>query len=101
MSNFEGVEHRLEYVTKIRGVSYYNDSKATNLDSVKVALDSFENKIYLLMGGQDKGGNFVDIIPHFKNKVKKIVTFGQASNKISKALRDAARLKKLKTLGMR
>ena len=98
MINFQGVEHRLEYVTEIRGVSYYNDSKATNLDSVIVALDSFDNNIYLLMGGQDKGGNFIDIIPHLKNKVKQIITFGQASNKISKALRDAVRLKKVKDL---
>ena len=67
MTNFQGIEHRLEYVTEIRGVSYYNDSKATNLDSVKVALDSFDNNIYLLMGGQDKGGNFIDNIPHLKN----------------------------------
>jgi UDP-N-acetylmuramoylalanine--D-glutamate ligase len=98
MSNFSGVEHRLEYVMEIEGVSYYNDSKATNLDSVKVALDSFDQNILLLMGGKDKGGNFVDIIPHFKDKVKKIITFGQASDKISIALRDAVRLKKVKDL---
>ena len=98
MINFKGVEHRLEFVKKIRGVSYYNDSKATNLDSVKVALDSFENKIYLLMGGQDKGGNFLELIPYLKNKVKKIITFGQASNKLSKTLRDAVRLKKVENL---
>lgn len=98
MTNFQGIEHRLEYVTEIRGVSYYNDSKATNLDSVKVALDSFDNNIYLLMGGQDKGGDFIDLIPHFKNKVIRIITFGQASNKISKALRDAVRLIRVKDL---
>ena len=98
MINFKGVEHRLEFVKNIGGVSYYNDSKATNLDSVKVALDSFDNKIYLLMGGQDKGGNFLDLIPYLKNKVKKIITFGQASDKVSKALRDAVRLKKVEDL---
>ena len=98
MSNFSGVEHRLEYVMEIEGVSYYNDSKATNLDSVKVALDSFDQNILLLMGGKDKGGNFVDIIPHFKDKVKKIITFGQARDKISIALRDAVRLKKVNDL---
>ena len=98
MINFKGVEHRLEFVKNIGGVSYYNDSKATNLDSVKVALDSFDNKIYLLMGGQDKGGNFLDLIPYLKNKVKKIITFGQASGKVSKALRDAVRLKKVEDL---
>ena len=98
MINFKGVEHRLEFVKNIGGVSYYNDSKATNLDSVKVALDSFDNKIYLLMGGQDKEGNFLDLAPYLKNKVKKIITFGQASDKVSKALRDAVRLKKVKDL---
>ena len=98
MINFKGVEHRLEFVKNIGGVSYYNDSKATNLDSVKVALDSFDNKIYLLMGGQDKGGNFLDLAPYLKNKVKKIITFGQARDKISIALRDAVRLKKVNDL---
>ena len=55
-------------------------------------------KIYLLLGGQDKGGNFLDLIPYLKNKVKKIITFGQASGKVSKALRDAVRLKKVEDL---
>ena len=50
------------------------------------------------MGGQDKGGNFLDLAPYLKNKVKKIITFGQASDKVSKALRDAVRLKKVKDL---
>ena len=76
MENFPGVEHRLEFVSSISGVSYYNDSKATNLESVKVALESFEKKIYLILGGKDKGGDFVNLIPYLKQKVKNVIIFG-------------------------
>ncbi len=98
METFRGVEHRLEFVSSISGVSYYNDSKATNLESVKVALESFENKIYLILGGKDKGGDFVNLIPYLKQKVKNVIIFGQAREKISLALRDAVRLKQVNDL---
>tara|TARA_Y100001970_G_scaffold55466_1_gene70281 strand:+ start:6917 stop:8293 length:1377 start_codon:yes stop_codon:yes gene_type:complete len=98
LKTFTGVEHRLEFVSSVSGVSYYNDSKATNLESVKVAINSFENKIYLILGGKDKGGDFVELIPFLKEKVKNVITFGQASKKISLALRDAVRLKQVKNL---
>ena len=58
MSTFGGVKHRLEKVCEINGVTYYNDSKATNVDAVKVALDSFDTSIHLILGGKDKGGDF-------------------------------------------
>ena len=58
----------------------------------------FSNKIYLILGGKDKGGDFVDLIPYLKQKVKNVITFGQASKKISLALRDAVRLKQVKNL---
>ena len=98
MENFSGVEHRLEFVSSVSGVSYYNDSKATNLESVKVALESFEKKIYLILGGKDKGGDFVNLIPYLKQKVKNVIIFGQAREKISLALRDAVRLKQVNDL---
>ena len=98
MEYFPGVEHRLEFVSSVSGVSYYNDSKATNLESVKVALESFEKKIYLILGGKDKGGDFVNLIPYLKQKVKNVIIFGQAREKISLALRDAVRLKQVNDL---
>jgi len=98
MSTFVGVEHRLERVLDVNGVTYYNDSKATNVDAVKVALDSFNSAIHLILGGKDKGGKFSQLLPHAQNKVKEIVAYGQASEKISAALRDAVKLEQVSSL---
>jgi UDP-N-acetylmuramoylalanine--D-glutamate ligase len=98
MSTFGGVKHRLEKVCEINGVTYYNDSKATNVDAVKVALDSFDTSIHLILGGKDKGGDFSQLLPHTKNKVKEIVAYGQAGEKISTALRDAVKLEQVSSL---
>ena len=98
MSTFGGVKHRLEKVCEINGVTYYNDSKATNVDAVKVALDSFDTSIHLILGGKDKGGDFSQLLSHTKNKVKKIVAYGQAGKKISTALRDAVKLEQVSSL---
>jgi len=98
MSTFGGVKHRLEKVCEINGVTYYNDSKATNVDAVKVALDSFDTSIHLILGGKDKGGEFSQLLPHTQNKVKEIVAYGQAGEKISTALRDAVKLEQVSSL---
>ena len=98
ISTFVGVEHRLERVLDINGVTYYNDSKATNVDAVKVALDSFDNTIYLILGGKDKGGKFSQLLPHAQNKVKEIVVYGQAIETISAALGDAVKLEQVSSL---
>ena len=98
ISTFVGVEHRLERVLDINGVTYYNDSKATNVDAVKVALDSFDNTIYLILGGKDKGGEFSQLLPHAQNKVKEIVVYGQAIETISAALGDAVKLEHVSSL---
>ena len=95
MSSFSGVEHRLERVTEISGVTYYNDSKATNVDAVKVALDSFTEPTLLILGGKDKGGNFEQLLPHTHNNVKEIIAYGQAGDKIAAALRDAVRFEQV------
>ncbi len=98
MSSFTGVPHRLERVMELNGVIYYNDSKATNVDAVKVALDSFENDIHLILGGKDKGGEFSQLLPHAQNKVKEIVAYGQAGEMISTALGDAVKLECVSSL---
>ena len=98
MSTFVGVEHRLEKVLNINGVTYYNDSKATNVDAVKVALDSFDKSIHLILGGKDKGGEFSQLLPHAQNKVKEIVAYGQAGKKISAAFGDAIKLERVSSL---
>ena len=91
MSQFSGVPHRLEPIVEINGVTYINDSKATNLDAVQVALESFTQPIILILGGLDKGGDFRSILPHTHNNLKEVIAFGQAKELILTALRDAVR----------
>lgn len=91
MGTFRGVPHRLEKVAEFNGVTYVNDSKATNLDAVKVALKSYPGPIILILGGKDKGGDFSELLPLFRNRVKQIIAIGQAQPRILAALRDAAR----------
>ena len=91
MATFTGVPHRLEPVVTLQGVDYVNDSKATNIDSVKVALDSFNKSIILILGGQYKGGNFEKLLPH-ANNIKAVLAYGQAHQTIETALGDAVRL---------
>ena len=75
IQEFYGVAHRIEYVKVIDEVAYYNDSKATNVDSTIVALQSFEQPIILLAGGYDKKTGFNDLIPYM-DKVKKLIVYG-------------------------
>jgi UDP-N-acetylmuramoylalanine--D-glutamate ligase len=82
LGDFQGVEHRLEFVRELDGVRYINDSKATNIDSVWYALRSFENPIFLILGGQDKGNDYNQIKGLVVNKVKKIYAIGSSADKI-------------------
>jgi UDP-N-acetylmuramoylalanine--D-glutamate ligase len=82
MSSFTGIEHRLEKVGIIKGVTFVNDSKATNIDAVKVALESFNQPIILILGGKDKGGDFSRLEP-FRNRIKSILAYGDAREKIT------------------
>ena len=86
MQTFSGVPHRLEYILTLDGVDYYNDSKATNIDSVKVALDSFPGPVILIMGGRDKGANFRELHPYLAGKVKRIIVLGEAADRIQESL---------------
>ena len=90
ISNFKGVEHRIEFVKEINGVKYYNDSKATNVDSTKVALESFDKNIQLILGGQDKGSPYKPIFNLIKKKVKNIFLIGEATDIIKKELKGSA-----------
>ena len=81
LKEFKGVEHRLEYVDTINGVTYYNDSKATNCVSTITALNSFDKPTILLLGGYDRGHSFHDLDDSMKN-VKCVVCFGETKNRI-------------------
>ena len=98
ISNFKGVEHRIEFVKEINGVKYYNDSKGTNVDSTKVALESFDKNIQLILGGQDKGSPYKPIFNLIKKKVKNIFLIGEATNIIKKQLKGSAKMTECETL---
>ena len=82
LSDFDGVEHRLEYVRTIGGVRYVNDSKATNVNSTWYALESMTTPVVLILGGKDKGNDYSEILPLVKSKVKHIVAMGLHNEKI-------------------
>lgn len=82
LKTFKGVEHRLELVREIEGIKFVNDSKATNVDSVVVALKSFDQPLYLILGGQDKGNDYKMIEELVKEKVKKIYAIGSSAEKV-------------------
>jgi UDP-N-acetylmuramoylalanine--D-glutamate ligase len=84
-NNFKGIPHRLQVVRVVNGVSFVNDSKSTNPSSTIWAFNNIKGNIILIAGGKDKGVDYESIIPHMK-KVKKVNLFGQAAEKINKAL---------------
>lgn len=82
LENFEGVEHRLEHVAKIRGVEYINDSKATNVNAAFYALECMDKNTVWILGGVDKGNDYADLLPLVREKVKAIVCLGIENDKI-------------------
>ncbi|MCM3698494.1 UDP-N-acetylmuramoyl-L-alanine--D-glutamate ligase [Paenibacillus macerans] len=85
LRTFRGVEHRLEYVAEKRGVVYYNNSKATNAKATIMALGALTAPIVLIAGGLDRGSDYMELVPVFKQKVKVLVALGQTKEKIAKA----------------
>jgi UDP-N-acetylmuramoylalanine--D-glutamate ligase len=88
LSDFQGVEHRLEHVLKIHGVDYINDSKATNVNSAWYALESMTTPTVWIVGGQDKGNDYSELFDLVTQKVKAIVCLGKDNTKIMKAFKD-------------
>ncbi|WP_105614964.1 UDP-N-acetylmuramoyl-L-alanine--D-glutamate ligase [Vallitalea okinawensis] len=79
---FEAVEHRIEYVSTINGVRYYNDSKATNPDAAIKGLDAMQWPTVLIGGGMDKDSDFTDWVNGFEGKVKQLIVFGETADQI-------------------
>ena len=88
LRRFEGLEHRLEPVRELGGVTYINDSKGTNVGAVLKSLESFSNPVVLIAGGRDKAGEFSLLRDMVKERVKALILIGEASEKIKKALGD-------------
>jgi len=90
IKRFKGVEHRIEYVAEIDGVKFFNDSKATNVDSTVKALQAFHRNIIVILGGKDKDSDYTLLRPLIRERVKRIVLIGAASDKIAAQLRGDA-----------
>ncbi|MBP3038729.1 UDP-N-acetylmuramoyl-L-alanine--D-glutamate ligase [Bacillaceae bacterium Marseille-Q3522] len=88
LHTFKGVKHRLQYVGEKEGRTFYNDSKATNILATKNALISFPQPVILLAGGLDRGNEFDELLPFFKN-VKAVILFGQTANKLERIAKEA------------
>lgn len=85
IDSFNGVEHRIEKVTTYKGITYYNDSKATNTDSAIKALDAFHQPVILLAGGHDKMTPLEDFMAKVKSNTKAVIFMGEAANRFTQA----------------
>jgi UDP-N-acetylmuramoylalanine--D-glutamate ligase len=90
LKSFPGVEHRIEFVSKINGIEFYNDSKATNPDSTLVALETFKGRgVILILGGRDKGVGLDALCKKVKEEVKAVVLMGKATGRFDEALKQS------------
>ncbi|MFD0692748.1 UDP-N-acetylmuramoyl-L-alanine--D-glutamate ligase [Paenibacillus sp. GCM10027628] len=84
LRSFQGVEHRLEFVRKLNGISFYNNSKATNPAASIKSIEAFEQNIVLIAGGLDRGSDYMELLPIFRERIKGVVTLGQTKEKINR-----------------
>lgn len=92
VAGFKGVEHRLEFVRLLRGVEFYNDSKATNVDAAMKAVASFAGGVHLILGGKDKNSDYGTMAPLLKERVKVVYTIGSAAEKIERQLQGVVKI---------
>ncbi|HVN97727.1 MAG TPA: UDP-N-acetylmuramoyl-L-alanine--D-glutamate ligase [Syntrophorhabdaceae bacterium] len=85
LKSFKGLPHRVEHIRTIKGIRFYNDSKATNVDATRRALESIDGKIILIAGGKDKGGSY-RAIGEVADRIKSLIVIGEAKEKILKEL---------------
>ncbi len=93
LKEFKGIPHRMEFVKKVKGVKFVNDSKATNVSSVMKSLASFTEPIILIAGGRDKGLDYSPLRPLVKKRVKALILLGEAKEKIAQVLSSCKRIK--------
>jgi len=96
--SFAGVEHRLEFVAEIHGVSFYNDSKATNVDATLKALDAFATNLWVILGGKDKGSDYTVLADPLRRRARQVLLIGAAAEKISKQLEGVVPMEQAGTL---
>jgi UDP-N-acetylmuramoylalanine--D-glutamate ligase len=90
--SFQAVEHRLEFVRRVRDVDFYDDSKATSVDATLKALDAFDHGLWVILGGKDKGSDYTLLRAPLTGKARAALLIGSAADKISKALDGAVEL---------
>ncbi|GGG10244.1 UDP-N-acetylmuramoyl-L-alanine--D-glutamate ligase [Paenibacillus abyssi] len=83
LREFKGVEHRLEYVCTKHGVKYYNDSKATNPTATTMSVGSLPGGVVLVAGGLDRGSDYMELLPLFRNRIKALVVLGETRGKLA------------------
>jgi UDP-N-acetylmuramoylalanine--D-glutamate ligase len=98
VESFQAVEHRLEFVAKVNGVSFYNDSKATNVDATAKAVAAFDSGIHLILGGKDKGSSYTQLATLLRSRVRAVYTIGTAAAKIESELRGVVSIQSCETL---
>jgi UDP-N-acetylmuramoylalanine--D-glutamate ligase len=98
VQGFKAVEHRLEFVAAVRGVEYYNDSKATNVDATRKALEAFPGHVHLILGGKDKDSNYAEMAELVRARVKIVYTIGSAAEKIERQLAGVVKMERAGTL---
>jgi UDP-N-acetylmuramoylalanine--D-glutamate ligase len=98
VKSFAGVEHRLEFVADIRGVRYYNDSKATNVDATLKALDAFPGRILVILGGKDKGSDYTVLQKPLRERAILALLIGAAADKIEKQIAGSVAIERAGTL---
>ncbi len=96
--HFKGVEHRLEFVARVAGADYYNDSKATNVDATIKALESFAGNVHLILGGKDKDSDYSVLQDLLRERVKRVYTIGAAAAKIEAQIQGATEIVHAETL---
>jgi UDP-N-acetylmuramoylalanine--D-glutamate ligase len=98
VEKFQAVEHRLEFVARVHGVDFYNDSKATNVDATAKAIAAFPGGIHLILGGKDKGSDYTLLSPLLRERVRAVYTIGTAAAKIESQLRGVVSIHSCETL---
>ena len=96
--SFAGVEHRLEFVAEVGGVRFYNDSKATNVDATRKALDAFPGRILIILGGKDKGGDYTVLQTPLREKAILALLIGAAAAKIEKQIAGSVAIEQAGTI---
>ena len=98
LESFRGLPHRLEFVRKVGGVEFYDDSKGTNVGAVVMSLASFEQDVVLIAGGRDKGGDYSPLKALVKNKCRGVVVLGEAAPLIASALEGCTQIERVKNM---